>query len=343
MHNEYFAHLSTMIIKENVQLQSFNSFRTKATAKLFCEPKTTEELTEIIRSFPNEKKIILGKGFNTFFTKDYEGLVIRPCIFGKLVTKEDSRHIEMEVGAAEDWDQLVGYCVENGYSGVENLSLIPGSVGASPVQNIGAYGTEAKDVITEVKAVELSSGQISTFSNEACRFGYRDSLFKRADEYVIISVSFKLSKSFEYKGKYIDLDRELEAYASPTLSQVREAVIHIRNRKLPDYTTLPNAGSFFKNPIIDSATRNRLLEMFPDIPLFHAGEGLYKTSAAFLIDKAGYKGKRRGMVGTYERHSLIIVNYGTEKGQDIIRFMNEIKLEVKRKFGIALEPEVRIY
>ena len=332
-----------MTIRYNVQLQPYNSFHTKASAKIFCEPQSVEELSEIIHAFPDEKKLVLGNGFNSFFTKDFDGLIIKPAMQGIHILSETDRHIEIEAGAAEDWDRFVKHCVENGYAGIENLSLIPSSVGASPVQNIGAYGTEVKDVITKVKTVELQTGNYREFSNSACGFGYRDSIFKRTGGYVITSVVFRLDKSFQYKEKYIDLSRELEAIPSPTLTQVRDAIIRIRTRKLPDHTQLPNAGSFFKNPILTEIEKEHLLQKLPDVPIYNAGEGQFKTSAAFLIDKAGYKGKRRGMVGTYAHHSLIIVNYGTDKGEEIIHFMKEIQQDVRQQFGLMLEPEVRIY
>lgn len=332
-----------MTTKYNVELQPYNSFRTKATAKIFCTPQSAEELSAIIGAFPDEQKLVLGNGFNLFFTKDFDGLVIKPAIKGIHILSETERFVEIEAGAAEDWDHFVAYCVENSYAGIENLSLIPSSVGASPVQNIGAYGMEAMDVITKVNTVELQTGKQREFSNEECAFGYRDSIFKRTGGYVITSVVFRLGKSFQYKEKYIDLSRELEGISTPTLTQVRAAIIRIRNRKLPDYTLLPNAGSFFKNPILTPEEKDQLLQKLPDAPVYNVGEGEFKTSAAFLIDRAGYKGKRRGMVGTYEHHSLIIVNYGTENGREIVDFMQEIQQEIQEQSGIMLEPEVRIY
>lgn len=332
-----------MKIKYNVQLQPYNSFRTKALAGMFCEPRSECELMEIIRAFPDERKLILGSGFNLFFTEDFDGLVIKPGMKGIHILSENDDSVEIEAGAAEEWDTFVGYCTDNGYAGVENLSLIPGSVGASPVQNIGAYGTEAMDVITKVNTVELQTGVAKAFIVEGCDFGYRDSIFKRSGLYVITSVVFNLQKSFHFREKYIDLSRELKGIPSPALSQVREAVIRIRQRKLPDHTLLWNAGSFFKNPILPEKEKEELQQKLPDAPIYFVTEGLFKTSAGFLIDKAGYKGKRRGMVGTYEHHPLVIVNYGTENGKAIRDFAQEIQREVQQQFGVMLEPEVRIY
>lgn len=332
-----------MIIKHNVQLQPYNSFRTKALAKIFCEPRTTDELIEVIKTHPDEKKLILGAGFNLFFTKDFDGLVIKPVMEEITTLGEDSEHVEIEAGAGIEWDSLVERCVARGYAGIENLSLIPSSVGACPVQNIGAYGTEARETITRVTAVDMNSGEARIFNNEECQFGYRDSFFKHNADYAIASVAFRLNKSFSYKEKYVDLSRELNGVASPTLAQVREAVIRVRNRKLPDYHVLPNAGSFFKNPVLTREEKENLLKVAVDAPVYNAGENRFKTSAAFLIDKAGYKGKRRGMVGTYEHHSLVVVNHGTEDGRDIVAFTREIQEEVKRQFGVMLEPEVQVY
>lgn len=332
-----------MNIQYNIQLQPFNSFRTKALARLFGEPSSAEEVSEILKTYPNEKKLVLGAGFNLFFTRDFDGLVIKPAIRGITIVSENTGYVEIEAGAAEDWDQFVGQSVALGYAGLENLSLIPGSVGAGPVHNIGAYGTEVKDTIIKVKAVNIHSGEPCEFSNEECAFGYRDSIFKRTRAYIITSVVFRLSKSFTYKEKYIDLSRELEGIASPTLSQVRDAIIRIRTRKMPDINQLPNAGSFFKNPILSKEQKEELQKILVDVPIYNVGDNEFKTSAAFLIEKAEFKGKRHGMVGTYAHHALIIVNYGTDKGQEIVDFMHEIQQKVKQQFGIMLEPEVWIY
>ncbi|MDD3789553.1 MAG: UDP-N-acetylmuramate dehydrogenase [Petrimonas sp.] len=332
-----------MNIKHNIQLQPYNSFRTKAVAKLFCEPETEAELSEILQTYADEPKLILGGGYNLFFTKDFDGLVIKPAMRGIKKLSENDDSVEMEVGAAENWDDFVSYCVSHGYSGVENLSLIPGTVGAAPIQNIGAYGTEVKDVIVSVRAVEMASGESLEFSNAACEFEYRNSIFKRMRHYVITSVVFRLSKSFAYKEKYVDVGRELKDLSHPTLRQVRDAIIRIRTRKLPDATLLPNAGSFFKNPVLTKEEKERLLAKLPDAPVYNVGENDFKTSAAYLIEKAGYKGKRKGDVGIYEHHALIIVNHGTENGREIADFMREVQNTVFRQFGVMLEPEVWVF
>lgn len=332
-----------MIIRHNIQLKPYNSFRTRAYAKLFCEPRSVEELSTIIKQYPGEKKLIIGGGFNLFFTKDYDGLIIHPQMKGTNVWYEDANLIEIEANASENWDDFVEYCVNRNYTGLENLSLIPSSVGASPVQNIGAYGTEVKDIITLVRTVNIHTGEQKDFTNEMCQFDYRDSLFKQTGDYVITSVVFRLKKLFTYREKYIDLTKELKGNKYPTMKEVREAIIRIRQRKLPDYNSLPNAGSFFKNPFLTYEQKEKLLQVLPNATIHNVSENCFKTSSAFLIDKAGYKNKRSGLVGTYKHHSLIIVNYGTEKGKDIVDFVEQIQQNVHSQFNVWLEPEVRVY
>lgn len=332
-----------MKIQHNKQLQQYNSFRTKAVARLFCEPQSVDELSEILKSFPDENKLILGAGNNLFFTKDYDGLIIKPAMYEINIISDDENFVEIEAGAAVEWDNLVEECVSKGYSGLENLSLIPGSVGASPIQNIGAYGSEAKDTITLVKTVDIKTGEQKEFTNNECRFGYRDSIFKQTRRYIITSVIFRLNKSFTYEEKYVDLSRELKGNLTPSLSQIREAIIAIRSRKLPDVNKLPNAGSFFKNPILTKEEKEALQKKIVDVPIYNIGENSFKTSAAFLIEKAGFKGKTIGKVGTYENHALVIINLGTEDGNDILNFAQEIRNEVDKQFGIILEPEVWIF
>lgn len=329
-----------------VQLKDYNSFQTEAKAKLFCSPQNVKELRQCIADHPNEKKLVIGGGCNIFFTEDFDGLVIYPQIKGiREMSDEDDEEEEIfiETNASEDWDSFVAYCVEQGYAGLENLSYIPGTVGASPVQNIGAYGAEVKDVIREVVAVDINTGEVISFANHECEFGYRDSIFKRKGNYVIVSVVFHLKRTFTYVPKYFDLNKELEDVEEPTIQDVRDAVIRVRQRKLPDEKTLPNAGSFFKNPYITQKLADEIRIDFPDLPAFPYKDGLVKTSAAFLIDKSGYKGKRSGNIGTYPNQPLIIVNYGTTDGNEIVRFMNEVKAAVKDTFGIELETEVRIH
>ncbi|MDH6307814.1 UDP-N-acetylmuramate dehydrogenase [Dysgonomonas sp. PFB1-18] len=328
------------------QLKNYNSFKTEALAKLFCRPKNVEEFRKCLSDYPNEQKLIIGGGCNLFFTKDFDGLVICPEIKGLREIsdeEEEDEDVFLEVSASENWDEFVAYCVERGFAGLENLSLIPGTVGAAPIQNIGAYGAEVKDVIREVVAIDMETGEAVSFNNNECEFGYRDSVFKRTGKYFVISVVFHLKRTFVYTPKYFDLNKELEDIAEPTIQDVREAVIRVRQRKLPDEKVLPNAGSFFKNPYITKELASKIQTEYPDIPAYPQKDGLIKTSAAFLIDKAGYKAKRVGEIGTYPYQPLIIVNYGSSDGNDILRFMNEVCGAVKDTFSIELEPEVRIY
>lgn len=329
----------------NTQLKPYNSFRTEALAKIFCEPTDINQLRQCLTDYPQEHKLILGRGCNLFFTKNFDGLVIKPVMLGIREISDDSddsEHVFLEVMGSEDWDQLVEYCVDKGYAGLENLSYIPGTVGASPVQNIGAYGAEVKDCIHEVVALNMETLEVVSLSNAECEFAYRDSIFKKLDNYIIISVVFLLKRSYTYTPKYADLNKELEGVAEPNIREVRDAVIRIRQRKLPNEKELPNCGSFFKNPYITQQEAEHILKEYPDLPLYPLPNGLIKTSAAFLIDRAGYKGKQIGQIGTYPKQALIIVNYGSTDGNDIVSFMKEIQHIVADKFNINLEPEVRI-
>lgn len=330
----------------NIQLKKYNSFRTEAVAKIFFEPENITQLKQCLLDFPNEKKLLIGSGCNLFFTKDFDGLVIHPQILGVREisdVSDESDDVYLEVMASEDWDKLVEFCVDKGYSGLENLSYIPSTVGAAPVQNIGAYGAEVKDCVHEVIALDTNTLDVVSFSNAECEFAYRDSIFKRnTDRYIIISVVFMLKRSFTYVAKYFDLNKELEDVAVPTIGDVRDAVIRVRQRKLPDHLELPNCGSFFKNPYITNEDADKIKEEYPDLPIYPVNDNLVKTSAAFLIDRAGYKGKQLGQVGTYPKQALIIVNYGSPDGNDIVYFKNEIQKAVFEKFSIELEPEVRI-
>lgn len=335
-----------MLYQNNIQLKPYNSFKTEALAKIFCEITNVADLKQCFADYPSENKLIIGGGCNLFFTKDFEGLVIKPDIKGirEFSDEEDNDNdIFIEAMASEDWDEFVQHCVNKGYSGLENLSYIPGTVGASPVQNIGAYGVEVKDCIREVVAFDMHTQEIVSFSNSECCFEYRNSIFKRTNRYIIISVIFQLKRHFKYVPKYFDLNKELEEIDYPTIQDVRNAVIKIRKRKLPDHLLLPNCGSFFKNPYLQKEKIEELKKIFPDLPVYPQSDGTIKTSAAFLIDKAGYKGKREGDVGTYQNQALIIVNYGSTDGNDIVRFAEKIRSVVKSMFGVDLEPEVRIF
>lgn len=329
--------------QKHIQLKPYNAFKTEAYANIFCEPESISELKDYLIKYAGDKKLIIGGGCNLFFTKDFDGVVIKPRLTGlREVSDEEDDDVYIEVMASEDWDEFVNYCVERGYSGLENLSLIPGTVGASPIQNIGAYGVEVKDCIREVVALDINTGEAISFSNVECEFGYRDSIFKRSSKYVVVSVVFHLKRSFTYVQKYFDLNKELEDIETPTIKDVRDAVIRIRERKLPDHKVIPNCGSFFKNPYITQTQVDELLVKYPELPVYPQKDGLFKTSAAFLIDKAGYRGKRIGNIGTYQNQALIVVNYGATDGNEIVSFITEIQSAVNKEFNIKLEPEVKI-
>lgn len=330
------------IYKHNIELKPYNSFRTSAIAKHFFEPKSLDELQQAIKDFESEPKLIIGGGCNIFFTKNFEGLVIRPQLYGITVT-EKANTVTVEAMASENWDDFVEFCVSRQYAGLENLSLIPGTVGASPVQNIGAYGSEVKDTIEKVTALDIYTNELVEFNNEQCEFGYRSSFFKTHNNYIIISVTFTLSKEFSYTPKYTELNNHLAKIAAPTIQDVRSAVIEIRKDKLPDEKLLPNAGSFFKNPYLSKTQAELLKDKLPDLPLYPIDGNTFKTSAAYLIDRAGLKGERIGHIGTYPKQALIIVNYGSSNGNDIIAFMQMIQNKIADLFDIKLEPEVRIF
>ncbi len=330
--------------KQNVQLKPYNSFQTEAFAGIFCQPSSISEIQRCISDHHNKEKLVIGGGCNLFFTRNFEGVVINPKLYGITeISGKESVNVLIEVMASEDWDSFVQYCVDKGYSGLENLSMIPGTVGASPVQNIGAYGAEVKDCIKEVTAIDILTNDYVSVPIDECNFSYRNSIFKQTNRYVIVSVVFKLKRNFEYIPKYADLNTELEKIENPTIQDVREAVIRIRKRKLPDHAVLPNGGSFFKNPVITREKADQLTADYPEMPLYPQNDGQIKTSAAFLIDKAGFKGKRIGNIGTYPSQPLIIVNYGTTDGNEIVNFSRLLQEKVTEKFGINLEPEIRIF
>ncbi len=297
-----------MIYSYNHPLKQYNAFRTEANAKIFCEPATIGELRDAILAHPNEKKLVIGKGCNMFFTQDFDGLVIKPNLKGMREMPDEERgQMFIEVMASEDWDDFVAYCVGKGYAGLENLSLIPGSVGAAPVQNIGAYGAELRDCLQEVVALDIDTGESFSFSNAECRFGYRDSIFKRQRNFVIVSVLFRLKKSFRYVEKYADLNCELAEIEQPTLQQVREAVIRVRKRKLPDHETLPNCGSFFKNPYITSQKSRRAEKPASGLATVPCRTGLAENIGrlSYRQSRISWCTRRRGgnvsQSGTYHR------------------------------------------
>jgi UDP-N-acetylmuramate dehydrogenase len=333
-------------IRHDIPLLSYNTFGIPATATVLVESDQVSELADYVRSLSDPfAAFLLGGGSNVLFASDRYDLVIRPAMKGIELIHETDDCIWIRVGAGEVWDDFVSWCVERQYAGVENLSHIPGTVGASPVQNIGAYSVEASETIETVEAIEIDTGQIVTFNNHQCRFAYRDSLFKNnIGKYLITAVQFKLSKQFEPNVKYADLKMELLRTVNITMENVRQAIIAIRSRKLPDPAKLGNAGSFFKNPTINTIKSEEICRFDTQAQalLYPVSHGLWKISAAWLIQQCGWRGVRDGNVGVHERQPLVIVNYGGATGQEVLNFARKIVDSVNDKFGIELEPEVNI-
>ncbi len=335
-----------MQILKNISLKSYNTFGVDVNCRFFAEVFTEEELLPFLQSLDREKKtfLILGGGSNLLFTKDFEGTIVKISTKGIEIIAETEDDIYIRVQAGENWDEFVAYCVEKGWGGLENLSLIPGKVGTAPVQNIGAYGAEVKDVLFEVSALDRINQIHRIFSNFECEFSYRDSIFKRREnQFVILSVTFKLSLKPVLNAKYGDIMEELTSLQidSPDIRSVREAVCRIRSRKLPDPVKIGNSGSFFKNPVVDLDLLPSLKEKFPGIVSFPYGKYV-KLAAAWLIEQCGWKGYRAGDAGVHPNQPLVLVNYGCATGQEILDLANSIKADVQKKFGITLEIEVNI-
>jgi UDP-N-acetylmuramate dehydrogenase len=335
-------------IQHNISLQSLNTFHCEAIAKHFCIIRSTKELTDAIH-WANENKLkvlTLGGGSNIIFTKDFDGLVLKMEIKGVQKLAEQDQIVTLKVGAGENWHHFVQYAIEKGWSGIENLSLIPGTVGASPIQNIGAYGVEVKDVIKNVEVYDLLENKMKTISHHECQFGYRDSIFKQnKDRYIIVAVVFQLSTITHLHLEYGAIREELHhrSIKNPNLKDVSNAVIAIRQSKLPNPLKIGNAGSFFKNPIIDSLKHEELTRAFPQIVTYPIDNNYYKVAAGWLIENAGFKGKNDGKVGTFEKQALVLINYNNATGKDVMAFSEEIIKEVQKKYDLTLEREVNIF
>ncbi len=333
--------------KENFALKNFNTFGIEIYARYFAELQTTDDIIEFLQSDYSKisPRLVLGGGSNLLFTKNFEGVIIYPNLKGIEKVAEDESDVWLKVAAGENWDNFVAYCVENNLGGIENLSLIPGNVGATPIQNIGAYGVEVKDVIEKVEAVSVENGKNRTFTNHECKFGYRDSVFKNElkDKYIVTHVTYRLSKVHRFVTGYGRLEAELNNYAETNIQNIRKAVISIRSKKLPDPKELGNAGSFFKNPIVEKERADTLKKHFPRMPYYTVDGSRVKLSAAWLIDTCKWKGKRLNNTGTYKKQPLVIVNYGNATGEEIFEFSKRIQKTVINQFAIQLEPEVNIY
>jgi UDP-N-acetylmuramate dehydrogenase len=338
-----------MQIQQNISLGTYNTFGIKAIAKHFAKFSSLDELEEVFHYGSSAKEngpLIIGGGSNILLTGDYNGLVAKNELQGIDVVNEDQKHIYVRAAAGENWHRFVLYCIENNFAGIENLSLIPGNVGASPMQNIGAYGVELKDVFYELEAYNIREKKVVKFSTSDCQFGYRESVFKRKykGQFIIISVTFRLNKQPLFHTEYGALKQELDRMDVKDLSirAISEAVINIRRSKLPDPAEIGNAGSFFKNPIIPKSRFNSLKDLFPSIPGFPENEENVKVAAAWLIEQCGWKGYRKGDAGCHAKQALVLVNYGNAKGIDIYNLSTEIMQSVESKFGLILEREVNV-
>ena len=333
-----------MNITENISLRLFNTFGIDVSAHYFSSFSTQEELAELLTMTP-AAPFILGGGSNILFTRDIDGLVLKNEIPGIDLIHEDDEYLYVRSGAGENWHAFVLYCLQRGWSGVENLSLIPGNVGAAPMQNIGAYGVEIKDVFHELEAYDMNEQKVYTFTLNDCEFGYRESVFKRKyrDRFVILNVTFRLRKQPMFHTSYGAIREELDKMRVRTLSinAISQAVINIRSSKLPDPKQIGNAGSFFKNPTISNERFLSLQAIFPTIVGYPAG-GSVKLAAGWLIEQCGWKGFRRGDAGCHARQALVLVNYGKATGREIYELSEEILVSVEKKFGVVLEREVNI-
>ena len=333
-------------IQENISLKNFNTFGIDVSARYYVEISHEDELAELFLDpqWINTKHLVLGGGSNMLFKSDFDGLVIRVNIRG-IEHRIQNNDVFVEAGAGEVWNDLVNYCVDRGYAGIENLSLIPGSVGASPVQNIGAYGVELKDVFKSCRAFEIATGQFKNFDKADCGFGYRESIFKGAlkEQYIIVSVKLHLSLLPNFNLKYGAIEQELlnRNISSPTLNDVSKVVSYIRVSKLPDPSTIGNAGSFFKNPIISRKQFDEVQSKFPDVVNYSAGDEV-KLAAGWLIEQCGWKGKTVGNTGTWKNQALVLVNHGGATGEEVYSLSSQIIDSVYSKFGVLLEREVNV-
>jgi UDP-N-acetylmuramate dehydrogenase len=333
------------MIELNKNLKDYNTFGISVNAERFAQFSSIEEIHKILNQRNGSDLLILGGGSNLLLTKDFKGLVIKNDIKNFEVIKETSEFVIVESGAGENWHSFVLRCIENGFGGIENLSLIPGSVGASPMQNIGAYGVEIKDVFESLTAFHIKSGEIHTFNREQCEFGYRESIFKNKvkGEYIILYVRLSLTKNPVVNSSYGAINEQLKIMGieNPTIKQISDAVISIRQSKLPDPKVIGNAGSFFKNPIVNLPLLEKIQTIHPDVPNYPAENGR-KLAAGWLIEKAGWKGKTFGNYGVHKLQALVLVNYSNSSGIEIYDLSSRIIDDIFKKFGVSLEREVNI-
>lgn len=335
-------------IQQDIDLRTFNTFGIPVKTEFFASIQSLIEIQTLLQNpeWNQTPKFILGGGSNILFTKDFSGLIIKNEIMGIEILKEDDELTWLKIGAGENWHDLVMFCIDNGLSGIENLSLIPGKVGAAPIQNIGAYGVELKEVFHQLEAINLKTGGVHSFNKNQCEFGYRESIFKTRlkNQYMITNIILRLNKKPQFNLSYGALQNALNKATCLTLKSISEAVIQIRRSKLPDPKIIGNAGSFFKNPIISSDQFTFLQNNFVDnIPHFATDStDFVKISAGWLIEQCGWKGKRFGEVGVYDKQALVLVNYGLGTGTAVLELAQQIQESVFKRFGIQLTPEVNI-
>ena len=327
-----------------ISLRGRNSFGVDQRAARLVEFETAEDLRTFFAAGIPGRWTVLAGGNNILFTEDYDGVLLTPAARQIALVSDDGDEVRLRVDAGVEWDDLVEWAVQRGLWGIENLSLIPGKAGAAPVQNIGAYGCEAKDAIRRVEMYCVETGTVLTLDAAHCGFGYRESVFKHdlKGRVIITAVEIALSHTPRPRLGYGDVEREVEARGGATLRNIREAICSIRRAKLPDPAVLGNAGSFFKNPVVEASVAENLLKAYPDMPHYPAPEGREKLAAGWLIDRAGMKGHRAGNVGVHERQALVLVNYGGATGGEVIAFAHKVQEKVREKFGIGIDTEVNI-
>ena len=334
------------MIEHNISLKPFNTFGFDLKAEHFIRFSSILGLSEILKEHAEKPLFILGGGSNILLTKNVEGLVLKNEIKGIKIIEDHEDFVIVESGAGEVWHEFVVHCINHGWAGIENLSLIPGSVGASPMQNIGAYGVEIKDVFTYLSALNIATGEMENFNAEQCKFGYRESVFKQAlkGKYIICYVAFKLSKKAIKNTTYGAIEDELKkmGVSDPSIEDISKAVISIRQSKLPNPAEIGNAGSFFKNPIVSEQHVQKLQKIYPNIPNYPSINGTKKLAAGWLIEKAGWKGKTIGNIGVHKNQALVLVNYGGGSGEEILALSTAIIEDIKTKFDVELEREVNI-
>ena len=335
-----------MQIHEHFSLKNYNSFGINVYAKQFIAVQSVAELSDVLIKFKDVKKFILGGGSNMLLTQNIDALVILIDVKGKIINKQNDDFVWITCNAGENWHEFVLWTIHQNFGGLENLSLIPGNVGATPIQNIGAYGTEIKDTLTSCEAINIENQEIQTFLNNDCKFGYRESIFKneQKNKYIITSVTFKLTKkNHKLNTSYGDILNEIpSSISNPNLIDISNAVIAIRKSKLPDPKELGNSGSFFKNPILLKSDFALIQKKFPEMRFFEVSDTEVKIPAGWLIEHARLKGKRFGNAGIHERQALVLVNYGGASGQEILEVSKIVQQTVFKKFGVAIETEVNI-